>query len=139
MTLINSVEAKLWMAIKTRLDQWTETQKYYPDDVFNPTANSAYLIIQDVSVEGDTRAVKVSCGEAIEGRLSVSVMAPLGWSWAQHKGLSGRVCDFLNASGDMVYLDASVRFNQRARSSGSPRLDQSWNRCEVIVPYRTWG
>lgn len=139
MTLINSVEAKLWLAIKARLDTWTETAKYYPGDVFNPGAATPYLIVQDVSVDGDTRALQVSCGESIDGRLNVSVLVPIGWTWAQHKGLAGRVADFLNSSGAMTYSDVTVRFNQRARSSGSPILDQSWNRCEVTVPYRTWG
>ena len=137
--LIQSIEAKIWLAIKARLDQWTETTAYYPEDVFDPSATDRFLIVQDVSVDGDTRAMQTGCGEAIEGRINVSVMVPLNWTWGAHKGLASRVCDFLNASGTMSYSDATVRFNQRARSSGSTRLDQSWNRCEVIVPYRTWG
>ena len=139
MTLINSIDAKIWLAIKARLDLWTETSIYYPDTVYNPVATQAFLIVQDVSTDGDTRAIKVNCGEDITGIINVSVMAPLGWTWAQHKGLSGRIADHINASGALTYSDATVRFSRRARASGSVRLDQSWNRSEVQAPYRTWG
>lgn len=140
MTLINSIEAKMWMAIKDRLDSWSETAVYYPDRKYNPTATDAFLIIQDISTDGDTRAISLDCGEDITGILNVSVLVPLTWSWAQHKGLSGRVSDYINSSGPLTYSDATVRFYRRARMSGAgARLDESWNRCEVQAPYRSWG
>lgn len=139
MTVIVNPDGKIWVAIETRLSQWTETPYMMPGSVYQPNANQAFLIIQDVPTESDTRPIDPDCGEAYEGLINVSVMAPIDWTFAQHKGLCGRVADFLNATGIMTYSDALVRFTTRAKSFGASRLDQSWNRIEVQVGYRCWG
>ena len=139
MTQIANVEGKIWIALLSRINQWTETPVMLPDTVFQPSANQSYLIVQDVGLESDTRAIQQSCGEAIEGTINVSVMVPIGWTWAAHKGMASRVADFLSNSPPMVYQDAVVRFTNRARVLGAPRLDQSWNRVEVQCAYRCWG
>lgn len=137
--MITNADGKIWVALSDRLADWTETRAMLPDTVFTPEANEAFLIVQEVPVDGDIRAIGQDCGEVFEGVLNVSVMVPVGWTWAQHKGLAGRVADFLSASGRMVYEDATVRFQTRAKVIGAPRLDQSWNRCEVQAQYRCWG
>ena len=138
--IIQSVEAKIWLAIKSRLDTWTETPIVYQDDIIKQIAEQAFILVQDVGVDySGVRPVAQDCGEPIDGRLNVSVMAPLKWKWAQHKGLASRVADLLNGSGVMFYADATVRFNGRARIIGAPIIDQAWNRCEVQIPWRCWG
>lgn len=139
MTVITNAEGKIWVALKSRLDSWTETDLMYPGETFQPNAAEPFLIVQDVGLETDTAAINPDCGEALRGLLNLSVMAPLTWNWAQHKGLCGRLSDFLNASGVMSYSDARVRFTQRPRVIGSPRLDEGHNRVELQCEYRCWG
>lgn len=139
MTKLTNADGKIWLALYQRLDDWTETRVMLPDVVFTPEADEAYLIVQDVGLESDIRPINQECGEVFSGLLNISVMAPLGWTWAQHKGLAGRVADFISNSGVLSYDDARVRFQTRAKVIGAPRLDQSWNRCEVQAEYRCWG
>lgn len=139
MTQITNADGKIWVALSNRLAAWTETRVMLPEVVFQPEADESYLIVQDVGLESDIRPLNQDCGEVFSGLLNVSVMVPLGWTWAQHKGLAGRVADFISASGVLVYQDARVRFQTRAKVIGAARLDQSWNRCEVQAEYRCWG
>lgn len=139
MTTITNPDGKIWLALESRLDDWTETPYMLPGSVYQPSANQSFLIIQDVPTESDTRAISPACGEAYEGLINVSVMVPIGWTFGQHKGLCGRVADFLNSTGIMTYSDARVRFTTRAKTLSASRLDQSWNRLEVQVGYRCWG
>jgi hypothetical protein len=139
MTMITNADGKIWLAIKARLDQWTETAKMYQGEVFTPDSKQPFLIIQDVGLDTEYKAITTDCGESLQGIINVSVMAPLTWTYAQHKGLCGRVGDFLTASGRMVYQDAVVRFPDRPRVLGTPILDQAHNRAELQCPYRCWG
>ena len=139
MTKLVNTDGKIWLALYNRLAAWSETRVMLPDVIFTPQADESYLIVQDVGLESDISPINPECGEVFSGLLNVSVMAPLGWTWGQHKGLAGRVADFLSDSGVMSYQDARVRFQKRAKVIGSPRLDQSWNRCEVQAEYRCWG
>lgn len=139
MTAITNAEGKIWLALKSRLDDWTETEKMYQGETFQPNASEPFIIVQDVALETETAAINPDCGESLQGLINISVMAPLTWNWAHHKGLCGRLSDFLNASGIMTYSDAQVRFTQRPRVIGSPRLDEGHNRVELQCQYRCWG
>jgi len=139
MTRIINAEGKIWLAIKARLDQWTETAKMYQGEVFTPDSKLPFLIIQDVGLDTEETAISVDCGEGLQGLINVSVMAPLTWNWGQHKGLCGRVSDFLVTTGAMVYQDAVVRFPDRPRVLGAPVLEQAHNRAELQCLYRCWG
>jgi len=133
------IDGKIWLALLSRITAWTETPVMLPDSIFNPTANQAYLIVQPVNLSTDDRTIQFDCGDEFRGILNISVMAPLGWSYSQHVGLASRVCDFFLAGAVYTYQDARVTIYSRARSLGAPRLDQSWNRVEVQVPWRAWG
>lgn len=139
MTKIANAEGKIWLAIQGRLDLWTETAKMYPGQIFQPSASSPFLIVQDIGLDTSDRAIRQDCGESLRGLLNVSVMTPITWNWAQHKGLCGRLSDFLADSGVMAYQDANVSFSQRPRVNGSPRLEEKHNRVEVQAEYRCWG
>lgn len=137
--MTTNIDGKIWLSLLSRINQWTETPVMMPDTVFNPTAAQAYLIVQPVNLATDDRTIQFNCGDEFRGLLNISVMAPLRWSYSQHVGLAGRVCDWFPAGAVYAYQDARVTVYSRARSLGAPRLDQSWNRVEVQVPWRAWG
>lgn len=139
MSLIASIEGKIWMALKGRLDQWLETPQMQPNQTYNPQANQAFLIIQPVSLDYEDLVIGYDCGNEFRGFLNISPMVPLTWSYAQHAGLASRVCDHFQYGGKYSYLDCTVTINERPKITGAPRLDASWNRIDLSMPWRTWG
>lgn len=139
MTLITNPDGKIWLALKSRIDQWTETAVIDPDEKLYPASTSAFIIVQHVSLNTDPNNMDYDCGDEYRGFLNVSVMAPIGWTYGQHAGLAGRVCDFFAFGSKYTYSDATVTIYERPKSQGAVRLDLSWNRLEVQIPWRCWG
>lgn len=136
---IQSVTGKVWLALESRLDEWTETPVYKPDDVFKPTADQAYLIIDPAYLDADIESIDYQCGEENRGFLNVRVMTPLTWNYAAALGLMGRVADLFPAGLRLQYLDADVTIWQHPRPNSSPVLEASWNRQDLRIDWRCWG
>lgn len=139
MTAITNAEGKIWLALQSKLVQWTETRVMLPDQVFNPAATEAFLIVQPVSIASDSAVIGFDCGDEFLGFLNISPMAPVGWTYAQHAGLAGRVCDFFAAGSRYTYQDAMVQIYSRAKITGAPRLDGAHNRIDLQVPWRCFA
>ena len=136
---IQSVTGKVWLALESRLDEWTETPVYKPDDVFKPTADQAYLIIDPAYLDADIESIDYQCGEENRGFLNVRVMTPLTWNYAAALGLMGRVADLFPAGLKLSYLDADVTIWRHPRPNRSPVLEASWNRQDLRIDWRCWG
>lgn len=140
--MIENAEGKAWMAIQERLNLWTETDIMLPDVKFKGDPKKAFLIMQDIGTDySGVLPVGNNCGEPLNGEIMVSVMWPVGkeYTWSRHKGLAGRWCDFISRSFPLFYSDVRVNLRSRARITGGPRLDQSWNRLETQCSYQYWG
>lgn len=136
---IQSVTGKVWLALESRLSEWTETPVYLPDTVFKPTANSAFLVIDPAFLEYDAGVMGYQCGEENRGFLNVRVMTPLTWNYAAALGLMGRVADLFPAGMKLSYLDADVTIWQHPRANSSPVLEAAWNRQDMRIDWRCWG
>lgn len=133
-------EAEAWLALKGRMDQWTECAVMYPDTVFTPDAQLPFLIVQDVALSADTQPIGYNCGSEYRGILNVSVMAPVRtWTYAQHKGLAAKVAAHFVQGSSLTAGSTTVRLTQRARIIGNVRFDATHNRLEVQIPWLAWG
>ena len=137
--MITNADGKIWLALKSRIDQWTETHVIDPDEKLFPNANTAFLIVTPVSIPFDAGIIGYNCGDEFRGFLSISPMVPIGWTYAQHAGLASRVCDHFAAGSKYTYQDAVVIIHARAKISTSPRLDAAWNRIDLDVPWRCFA
>lgn len=134
------IETDAWMALKSRMDQWTECAIMYPNVVFTPASNLPFMIVQDVALSADTQSVGYGCGEEYRGIFNVSVMAPVStWNYTQHKALASRVAAHFIQGSKLTYGSTTVKLTQRARILGNVRLDSTHNRLEVQIPWLAWG
>ncbi len=137
--MTNTIQAKAWLALLGRVNQWTETPVMLPDTVFNPGADKAWIGFSPVGMMPVDRGVQYDCGNEFTGFLNVSVMVPTRWTYASHAGLAGRVCDHFGYGSRYSYDDCVVTIHNRPFIDGAPRLDSSWNRLDVSVRWRAWG
>lgn len=140
MTVITNADGKLWLALKSRLDQWTECKVMLPMENYAPTATQTFIIAQNVSLEyGGPLPIHAQCGVPFVGNLSMGVCVPTDWSYSQLVGLAGRVADHFSDGLRMTYQDLTVEVSGRSKVSGTVSLQAPWNRLEVSVPWRAWG
>lgn len=137
---MSMIQAEAWLALKSRLDAWTDTAKMYPDEIYTPQGTVAFIIAQDVSLDFENVTVSTNCGSEYRGTLNVSVMVPAKtWNYAQHKALAAKVCQYFAFGSEISYNTARVKIYAPPRIIGNPRLDGAHNRLEVSIPYRYWG
>lgn len=140
MTLITNAQGKMWLAVKARLAAWTECKVMFPEEAYQPTAATVYVIAQNVATQyGGRLPVQVSCAQPITGILNLSVMAPTDYGYDAHIGLAGRVADHFSNGLRMTYKDVTVEVSGRALVQGGASLQAPWNRIEIQVPIRAWG
>lgn len=138
--IISNADGKIWLALKSRISQWTETPVMLPESNYEPEATDSYIIVQHVGLEyGGLLPVNINCGQPLAGILNISVMVPTDFGYDSHIGRAGRVADhFMNGS-VYKYSDLYVRINGRSRVIGNAELQTPWNRLEVQVPWIAWG
>lgn len=136
---ISTPHAKIWMSIKDRLDQWTGNRIMSPDVVFQPVATEAFFIVQNIGLDsGINESMGIDCGDELRGMMQISAMVPVGWTYAQHIALAGKMSDwFYPWSGE--YDDAHVQVYARPKSFGAPRLDGGHNRIDVQIMWRCFA
>lgn len=138
--IVDNIEALIWLQLKSRIDLWVETTVLQPDALLTPSAKQSFIIVQDVGLEySGAKPIDPECGEPIDGVLNASVMVPVNWTMAQHKGMAGRWCDHMRKGFPMFGVDFRLTLRDRPRIIGGTRLDGAWNRLETQVPYRAWG
>ena len=140
MTIITNAQGKMWLAVKERLKAWTECKVMMPNEVYEPTAKTTYIIAQNIATQyGGRLPVQEDCGQPITGVLNLSVMVPTDLGYDMHIGLAGRVAGHFANGMRMTYHDITVEVSGRALAHGTPALQAPWNRLEVQVPLRAWG
>lgn len=140
MTQVSNADGKIWLALKSRLTQWTECKMMMPSEIYEPTAMTSYVITQNVTTEsGDALPIQVECGIPFTGFLNLSVLVPINWGFDAHIGLAGRLADHFPNGARYKYSDVSVMINGRSRVLGGVDLNAPWNRLEVQIPWKAWG
>lgn len=137
--MTTTIQAKAWMALLGRINQWTETPFMLADTIFEPEASQAWIGFQPVGLVPVERGTGYDCGNEFTGLLNANVMVPTGWTYAAHAGLAGRLCDHFAFGSRLTYSDCTVTIHQRPYIDGAPRLDASWNRLDVSIRWRAWG
>lgn len=140
MTVITNADGKLWLALTTRLNQWTECPVHLPMENHAPTATDSFVIVQQVSLDyGGLIPITAECGVPFVGFLSLGVCVPTDWSYAQLVGRAGRLADHFADGARMTYQGLTVEVSGRSKVSGTVSLQAPWNRLEVRVNWRAWG
>lgn len=140
MTVIANIQGKMWLAVKVRLQAWTECKVMFPNEAYEPDARTTYVIAQNIATQyGGRLPVQDDCGQPITGVLNLSVLVPNDIGYDAHIGLAGRVAGHFTNGLRMNYQDATVEVSGRALVQGTPALQAPWNRLEVQVPVRAWG
>ena len=138
MTIVQNIDAKAWLSLKARMDEWTETPIQYPYGNLKPQASQAFLLVDTARLESDVESTDYQCGMDQQGFLNVRVMTPLQWDYAASSGLLGRFVTHMQAGTILDYQDAQVTII-RTVAQGTPSLEVSWNRQDVRIYWRSWG
>lgn len=139
MTVIASIEGKVWLALRARMEQWTETAIHWPDEKFTPAADKAFLIVDPVFLDPDIQSISYDCGEENRGFLNVRVMTPMSWNYSQALGVVGRLAALFPAGLQLNYSDATAVIYRQPRSFGGATLENSWHRSDLRIYWLAWG
>lgn len=134
------IESSIFLAIKSRLDTWTETDMVIANTVYTPVATRPYVFAQFVGLDTDIETLSYNCGNEYRGLLNLSVFVPINTATlAQHLGLANRVGALFPAGTKLTYQTTTAEIFQTPRIIGNSLIDNSHNRLEVQVNYRAWG
>lgn len=140
MTIITNLSGKVWLSLKSRLDEWTECQIQYPNQVYAPTAKDRFIIAQYITTEyGGQIPINAECGQPINGILNLSVLVPIKWDFSQHIGLASRIADHFGPKDTYTYADITTKIRARSRVIGPSQGNPPWNRLEVQAYWTAWG
>ena len=138
--MISNADGKIWIALRNRLQQWSECALYMPEEIYAPESTDTFIITQHVTTQyGGVLPVQIECGQPLSGFLNLSIMQPVDMGYDRHIGMAGRVGDFFPNGASYQYQDITVRINGRSRVLGNATLNTSWNRLEVQVSWIAWG
>lgn len=133
------IEGRIWLALKPRLQTWTESDMAFPDQVYNPTADRPYVYVQTVWLDYPSDTLSFDCGEEYRGYLAASIRVPVGWDHAAHLGMAGRVMELFTYGAKYVYSGLTVQIHEKPRLFASSYLDGPFNRIDGRIPFRAWG
>lgn len=140
MTQIQNADGKIWLALESRINQWTETPVMMPKETYVPKVTGPFVIAQHVATDwGGFLPVSVECGIPLVGFLSLGVCVPTDWKYSQHIGLASRLADHFADGLSLTHQDISVQVTRRSRPQGAVSLQPPFNRLEVRVDWRAWG
>ncbi len=140
MTQVQNIDGKIFLALKSRLDDWTECDVFYSPDVpQSPPINAPYLIVTDMRMDAATRFSGVSDIDEYRGVFNIAVMTPIGWTYEQGAGLASRICDWFGKGDVYAYDDCNVVIMARTKIVGAPYQDAGRMRYPVNVKWRSSG
>ena len=140
MTQINNIDAKIFVALKSHMDDFSECAVYYSPDVPQTTSSyDPYAIVTDVRLDFDTRFAGSLDPDEYRGIMSISVMVPMNWSYSQGIGLASLVADHFKKGDAYSYDDCTVKVTRRSKVIGTPYQDVGMHRFPVLVYWRTSG
>lgn len=138
--IIQNADGKIWLAIESRLKDWTETPVMMPKETYVTTVTGPFVIAQHVTNQwGGLLPVTVDCGVPLVGFMSLGVCVPTDWTYSSHIGLASRLADYFMDGLTMTYHDITVKVTQRSRPLGAVSLQPPFNRLEVRVDWRAWA
>ena len=137
--MITQIDAKIFVALKNRLDAFTGAASYYGKDTpQNPPVDLPFLQADDLRLDFETRYVNGDVDE-YRGIFNVAVMAPASWTTAQGYGLAGKVADHFPKTLKVTYGGATVDVLARPRIIGAPYQDRGMMRYPVQIKWRAVG
>lgn len=137
--MITQIDAKIFVALKNRLDAFTGATAYYGADTpQSPPVGVPWVQADDVRLDFDTRYVNGNVDE-YRGIFNVAVMAPSSWTAAQGYGLAGLVADHFHKTLKMTFGGATVEVLARPRIIGAPYQDRGMMRYPVQIKWRAVG
>lgn len=142
MTVIDSLEYKIWLALKNRLSDWGETPVYYDNEVYTPLANRPYVLAQYVGLDsGFAGLIGRNCGDDHRRLLNLSIFTPIGqgYDMTVMLGYAGRLSDHMWQVPILYYDDATIEITDRPTIVGNSMPNPPWNRLELQVNCRAWG
>ena len=136
--MTTKTDAKSFMALKNRMDQFTGAAVYYGMDAPQSSpAATPWLQVDDVRLDYDTRYTGNSDPDEYRGILNIAVMAPASWTYAQGLGLAANVADHFPKGAQYTYDGVTVHILAHPRVIGSPYQDNGRLRYPVQVKWRS--
>lgn len=140
MTLINDLDAKIYLALKDRLDTMPGGYTIVESsETFSTSAEMPFLVVQDVRLDVNRRFTGSDDPDYHTGLFNIAVMVPLSWTYTQGLGVAGDIRNHFTKGLALIYDDAVVTVDQTPRVNGNPYRDGAFMRFPVSVPWRCQG
>jgi hypothetical protein len=139
MPLITQLDAKIWLAIKVRLDTFPGGYPVIdPGQTYPTNAGQAFILAQDVRFDPVVQYAGNASPDEHRGQIALAVMTPLEWSHAQTLGLAGAVRAHFPKGAKYIYQDCTVQILNTPYTETAYR-DGPFNRLPVIIRWRCAG
>jgi hypothetical protein len=139
MALIEQLDAKIYQALKARLDTMSGgIAVVEPDETYPTESDTPFIVVQDVRFEPDPRCIGDNTRDEHRGTFELAVMAPLEWTHSQLLGVAGIVRSHFPKSLKLYYDDVKVDIH-RTPFAGLTYRDGPFNRLPVSIRWRCSG
>ncbi len=139
MALLDQIDAKIWLALKARLDSLPGGYPIIdPNETYPTNAGQAFILAQDVRFDPVAPYTNAGAPNEHRGELSIAVMTPLEWTHAQSPGISGAIRSHMPRGAPYAHGDCTVEI-LATPFAGAAYRDGPWNRLPVTVRWRAVG
>lgn len=140
-----SVETKIWLALKSRIDSLMPgVTKAYPAEIFEvPKVGlllSKYIRVGHVSAEPASVFIETGTPHQRSGALIVSLVHPIriGYTLAQMEEIAGQIAQHFSDGTTMRYLDVCVSVNASPHVQGGYEDSGMWT-IPVTINWTTFA
>jgi len=139
MPLITQLDAKIWLALKARLDTLPGGYPIIdPGETYPTNAGQAFILVQDVRFDPVPRYTNLGAPDEHRGQFALAVMTPLKWTHAQSLGVAGAIRAHMPRGAKYSNSDVTVTILETP-FAGVAYRDGPFNRLPVTVRWRAAG
>lgn len=139
MALKTQLDAKIWLALRARLDTLSGGYAIVdPGETYPTEADTAFILVQDVRFDPVPRYTNAGAPDEHRGQFALAVMTPLEWTHAQGLGVAGGIRAHIPRGAKYSNSDVTVEILETP-FAGTAYRDGPFNRLPVTVRWRTAG
>lgn len=140
MSVVPYLDAKIYIALRDHLQDMSGGYDIVlPGEDYPSSANTPFLLVQDVRLEPDPYYAGRGDPEDTRGIWSVTVMAPLKWTHTQMLGVAGLIRNHFARNRKLVEGGAVVQITGFPYIATQAYRDGSYLRMPINIPWRSVG
>lgn len=140
MSTIAYIDPKIYIALRDHLQAMSGGYAIVlPNEDYPSSADTPFLLVQDVRLDPDKLYANDDATEELRGIWSVTLMAPLSWSYTQMLGVAGLIRTHFLSEPKLYESGARVEITGAAYIATQAFRDGAYMRLPINIPWRCAG